>query len=96
MIDRIAADFASEIEFVAPVWKSAEEYVLQAVDELMPSGVIQWGMDLEREIFALFQVPYQPVTILIDTDRQVVDAWAGVRSEDRIRAQLKELTSAPD
>src|SRR5690606_29912882 len=88
MIDRVAVDYADRVMFVAPVWKSREDLVRDAAAELMPSGVIRWGLDLEREIFGLYQVPYQPVTVLIDTDRTVIEAWAGVRSEDRIRSLL--------
>ena len=91
MIDNLAAEYAGSVEFVAPVWKSAEEYVLVAVDELMPSGVIKWGLDIEGVIFDLYQVPYQPVTVLINPDRTVLEAWAGVRSEERIRASLEAL-----
>lgn len=88
MIDRLADEYSDRIEFVAPVWKSAEEHVRTAVNDLMPSGAIKWGLDIERDIFALYAVPYQPVTIVIDRGRNVVEAWAGVRSEERIRAIL--------
>jgi hypothetical protein len=36
-------------------------------------------------------VPYQPVTVLIASDKTVVDAWDGLRSEVDIRAALENL-----
>jgi peroxiredoxin len=50
-----------------------------------------WGLDAEEEIFALYGVPYQPVTVLIAADRTVVEAWDGVRSEADLREALDRL-----
>lgn len=36
-------------------------------------------------------MPYQPVTILIAGDQTVVEAWAGIRSEDELRAAIDNL-----
>ncbi len=94
MIDRLAAEYSDRVDFVAPAWKSSEELTRRAVPELMPSGTIKWGLDNDQVIFALYEVPYQPVTVLIDTDRRVIDAWAGVRSEARIRELLDRVTGA--
>ena len=50
-----------------------------------------WGLDEREEIFQLYGVPYQPVTVLIAADMTVVEAWAGLRSEDELRAALDNL-----
>lgn len=94
MIDRLAAEYGDRIDFVAPVWKSAEEHARTAAADLMPSGVIKWGMDIEQVIFGLYGVPFQPVTVLIHRDRTVLESWAGVRSEERIRDSLDRLAPA--
>lgn len=52
-----------------------------------------WGLDAEEEIFSLYGVPYQPVTVLIAADGTVVESWDGLRAEDEIRAALDDLIS---
>jgi peroxiredoxin len=52
-----------------------------------------WGLDEEEEIFRLYGVVYQPVTVLIAADRTVVEAWDGLRAEDEIRASLDRLVA---
>ena len=91
VVDRVAADYADRVDFVAPVWKSGEAAAIEAAATLFRSGQIKWGMDNEEVIFGLYGVPYQPVTVLIATDRTVVEAWPGVRSESQIRSSLDDL-----
>lgn len=50
-----------------------------------------WGLDEDEDIFEKYGVPYQPVTVLIASDRTVVDAWAGLKPEEEIRAGLDAL-----
>lgn len=52
-----------------------------------------WGLDEPQEIFALYKVPYQPVTVLIAHDRTVVEVWQGARGPDAIRAAIENLIS---
>jgi thioredoxin-like negative regulator of GroEL len=52
-----------------------------------------WGLDAEEEIFSLYGVPYQPVTVLIAADGTVVESWDGLRAESEIRASLDNLIS---
>jgi thiol-disulfide isomerase/thioredoxin len=91
VVDRISMDYAGRIDFVAPAWKSGEEAAIAAAAELFPSGNFLWGLDPEEVIFELYGVPYQPVTVLIGSDRTVVEAWAGVRAEEDIRAAVDNL-----
>ncbi|HEX9763596.1 MAG TPA: TlpA disulfide reductase family protein [Acidimicrobiia bacterium] len=91
MVDRVAADYAGRVEFVGPVWKSGLDATIRAAEELLPSGVIRWGLDPDEVIFELYGVPYQPVTVLIASDQTVVEAWAGVLSEAEIRQALDDL-----
>ena len=60
-------------------------------EELFLSGEVKWGLDAEEVVFALYGVPYQPVTVLIAADQTVVEAWPGIRSEDEIRDALENL-----
>ena len=91
VVDTLAAEYADRVDFVAPAWRSSFTATKQRADELLTSGRIMWGLDEREEIFQLYGVPYQPVTVLIAADMTVVEAWAGLRSEDELRAALDNL-----
>jgi hypothetical protein len=91
VVDSLAAEYANEVDFVAPAWKSSLELTRDRAAELFQSNRIMWGLDEEEEIFGLYGVPYQPVTVLIAGDQTVVEAWDGLRAEDEIRAALDDL-----
>jgi hypothetical protein len=91
VVDRIAADYADRVAFVAPAWKASFGATADRAAELMPSGLISWGLDESERVFQAFGVPYQPVTVLIGADGTIVDSWAGARGEDEIRAALDTL-----
>jgi hypothetical protein len=52
---------------------------------------VKWGLDEGEEIFALYEVPYQPVTVLIAADGTIVERWSGLRDEAELRAALENL-----
>lgn len=93
VVDSLAAEYSDEIDFIAPAWKSSFEATANRADQLFQSGQIMWGLDAQEEIFGLYGVPYQPVTVLIAGDQTVVEAWDGLRAEDEIRAALDNLIS---
>lgn len=93
VVDRLAAEYAKQVDFVAPAWKSTLAATRRRAEELFQSGSIQWGLDAEEEIFELYGVPYQPVTVLIAGDGTVVESWDGLRAEDEIRAALDALVA---
>lgn len=91
VVDNLATEYADQVDFVAPAWKSSFEATRVRAEELFGSGEVMWGLDEDEEIFGLYGVPYQPVTVLIAADGTVVEAWDGLRAEDEIRAALGEL-----
>lgn len=91
VVDSFAAEYSGEIDFVAPAWKSSFAATEARASELFQSGQIKWGLDEDEEIFRLYGVPYQPVTVLIAADQTVVEAWDGLRAEDEIKAALDNL-----
>jgi hypothetical protein len=93
VVDQLAAEYADRVDFVAPAWKSSFKLTEARAEELFLSGEIMWGLDEDEEIFALYGVPYQPVTVLIAADRTVVEAWPGVKDESEIRSALENLIS---
>jgi len=93
VVDQISKDYADAVSFVAPAWKGTLPATTNRAKELMPSGVIQWGLDEHEVVFEAFGIPYQPVTVLIAADGTIFDSWAGFRDESAIRESLDELVS---
>lgn len=91
VVDGLAAEYGDRVDFVAPAWKSTFEATETRANELFQSGEIMWGLDEEEEIFGLYDIPYQPVTVLIAADQTVVEAWDGLRPEEEIRAAIEDL-----
>lgn len=91
VVDALAAEYADEVDFIAPAWKSNLEATRSRANELFASGNIQWGLDDQETIFQLYGVPYQPVTVLIAGDKTVVEAWAGLGGEEELRAAIDNL-----
>ncbi len=95
VVDGLAAEYGDRVDFVAPAWKSSFEATEARADELFNSGEILWGLDENEEIFQLYGIPYQPVTVLIAADQTVVEAWDGLRPEDEIREAIDDLIALP-
>ncbi len=91
VVDGLAAEYGDRVDFVAPAWKSSFAATEARANELFQSGEIMWGLDEDEEIFGLYDIPYQPVTVLIAADQTVVDSWAGLRPEDEIRGAMDRL-----
>jgi hypothetical protein len=92
VVDKLAEEYEDRVAFVAVAWKGTPEATAERAAELMPSGSMVWGLDASEEIFAMYEVPYQPVTVLISADKQVVERWTGLRAEQEIRSALDGLT----
>jgi hypothetical protein len=94
VVDNLAQEYDDRIAFVAVAWKGTPEETAARASELMPSGSIAWGLDAGEEIFAMYEIPYQPVTVLITADKEVVERWLGLRDEGEIRAALERLSAS--
>ena len=92
VVDNLAEEYADRIAFVAVAWRGTPEETAARASELMPSGAMVWGLDAREEIFAMYEVPYQPVTVLITGDKELLERWPGLRDEDEIRAALDRLS----
>jgi hypothetical protein len=93
VVDEISADYAGEVTFLAVAWKGTLADTAEVAADIMPSGRIKWGLDVDEAVFAAYGVPYQPVTVMIGADKSGVDAWPGALSEDEIRAKLDTLVA---
>jgi hypothetical protein len=93
VVDQISVDYADEVTFLAPAWKGTLPATTDRAKQLLPSGVIRWGLDVNEAVFQAYGVPYQPVTVLIAADGTIFEAWAGFRDEAGIRGSLDQLVS---
>lgn len=91
VVDDFAAEYSDRVDFVAPAWKSDFASTEARARELFQSGAIMWGLDSEELIFGLYEVPYQPVTVLIASDDTIVETWPGLRDEDEIVQAIQSL-----
>jgi hypothetical protein len=91
VVDELAAEYGDRVDFVAPAWKSSFESTKAFADTVFASGKVMWGLDEAEAIFRLYGIPYQPVTVLIASDRTIVAKWAGVSSKDDLRASIENL-----
>lgn len=91
VVDKLAAEYADRVEFVAVGWKSTFDATAARAAELMPSGAIRWGLDEQEDVFSTYGIPYQPWTVLITGSDVEVDRWPGARSEGEIRQALDGL-----
>lgn len=91
VIDDLAAEYGDRVDFVAPAWKASSSATAERAAELLPSGKVMWGLDADQVVFAAYQVPYQPVTVLITHDRVIFDSWLGARAEEEMRQAIETL-----
>lgn len=93
VVDQISVDYADRVSFLAPAWKGTFPATERQAKQLLPSGVVQWGLDVEESVFEAFGIPYQPHTVLIAADGTIFDSWPGARDEASIREALDALVS---
>lgn len=91
VVDDVAAEYADRVEFVAVAWNSTFDQTAARAAELMPSGLISWGLDEEAAVFGAYGITYQPWTVLITGTDVEVDRWPGARSGAEIRQSLDDL-----
>ena len=79
-----------EIDIIAIGWRSSYTATASRAAELFQSGVIRWTFDEDESVFSLFEIPYQPVTVLVAQGVEV-ERWLGARGEAGIREALDNL-----
>jgi hypothetical protein len=91
VLDQLAAEYADQVAFVAVAWKGTIEATAARAAELMPSGEILWGLDSEEEVFRLYGVRGQPVSVLISSEKRIEARWFGARDTDSLRDAIENL-----
>ena len=90
VIDRVSNDYADEITFLAVAWNSSFAKTESRAKELLTSGNVLWGLDEKAEIFNLYGVRYQPVSVLI-ANGKIIQVWRGSAGEGALRSALDNL-----
>jgi hypothetical protein len=90
VVDQIALDYQDRVRFIAVAGRSDYSSTEKQAEKLFSH--LEWG--LGDEVWALYGIPYQPVTILITGGDIVFDTWPGVLSESAIRERLDTMLAA--
>jgi hypothetical protein len=69
---------------------SPEASAVRVGDWFSPDRLL-WGYS--DDLWVLYNIPYQPVSVLISSDNVIVDRWFGAVGEDDIRAALDRLVA---
>jgi hypothetical protein len=86
VIDAVASDYQDTVTFLAVAGRSTPEASQQRVGVWFSPDRILWGYS--DELWDLYGVPYQPVSVLITSDGYEVNRWYGEASEESLRDEL--------
>jgi hypothetical protein len=89
VIDAVASDYLDEIAFVAVAGRSSFAKSARRVGDWFDPDRLLWGYD--DDVWDLYSVPYQPVSVLISSDGVIVDRWLGAAGETQLRTALDRL-----
>jgi len=87
VVDIVARDYQGEVRFLAVAGRSDLARTEAGAAELFET--LDWA--LADEVWDLYGIPYQPVTVLITGGDVVFDTWPGSRGEEEIRARLDRM-----
>jgi len=92
VVDAVASDYQGQVTFLAVAGNNSDPgRTRERVGVWFSSERFLWGLD--ESIWPLYNVPYQPYTVLISSDDVIVDFWFGALSEEQIRARLDALVA---
>ncbi|GMQ84533.1 MAG: hypothetical protein BMS9Abin07_0097 [Acidimicrobiia bacterium] len=90
VINRVAADYEDRIRFIGVAGNNTElSRARQRATELIDR--LDWGLD--DSLWELYNVPYQPYSVLITGDDVVLVEWFGPKDEADMRAELDRLVA---
>lgn len=91
VVDAVASDYQDEITILAVAGRSTEADSRVRVGDWFSPDRLLWGYS--DDLWALYGVRGQPVSILVSSDDVIVDTWFGALSEDELRARLDALAA---
>lgn len=90
----MSAEYEGDIAFLAVGGSSDRDQIATRAAEWIPSGRVQWGLDEDQDVWALFGARGTPTTVVIATDGRVVAAWSGEAGAFGIRRAIDEAIAA--
>jgi hypothetical protein len=90
VVDVVARDYQDRVRFVAVAGRSDYGSTEKQAAKLFSN--LEWG--LGDEIWDLYGIPYQPVTVLITGGDVVYDTWPGAVSESEMRERIDTMLAA--
>jgi hypothetical protein len=90
VVDQVALEYEDRVRFIAVAGRS--DYASSEKQAAKSFSHLEWG--LGDEVWDLYGIPYQPVTILITGEDIVYDTWPGARGEMEIRERLDAMLAA--
>ena len=91
VLDALSGEYSDQVTFVGVAGRSDLGATTARAAELMPSGNILWGLDGEMGIWEAYGVRSQPVTVLITSRGEIIDAVFFLADENAIRAKIERL-----
>lgn len=90
VIDRVARDYLDEVRFIAVAGNNTSlEGARARAEELFQ--FLDWGLD--DSIWELYNVPYQPYSVLITGNDIILTEWFGAVGEETLREELDRLVA---
>lgn len=81
----LAPDYTDDVAFVAVAGRADFEPTAAVAEQLFGDRLM-WGLD--DDLWATYQVPGQPTTVLV-VDGVEVDRWFGALGEEALRSRIE-------
>ena len=88
-MDAVASDYVDDITFLAIAGSSSPEASAVRVGDWFDPDRVLWTYS--DELWDLYLVGYQPVSVLVSSDDVIVDRWFGAVGEEQLRIALDRL-----
>jgi len=95
-IETLGAEYQGRVVILAPAVQSSPEGAARVAEQLLPSGLVPWGLDAEQEVFSAYGLRGVPAGAIVASDGALVDTWQGSGDIEEMKAVLDDLLSAAD
>ncbi|MDE0120658.1 MAG: hypothetical protein OXS33_02870 [bacterium] len=95
-IETLGAEYEGRAVVLAPAVQSSLERAAAVAGQLLPSGLVPWGLDADQEVFAAYGFRGVPAGAMVASDGILIETWQGSRDVDEIKALLDGLLSMSD
>lgn len=76
---------------LAPAVQSSLERAAGVAGQLLPSGLVPWGLDADQEVFSAYGFRGVPAGAIVASDGTLIHTWQGSRDIDGLKAVLDDL-----